>query len=255
MYFVASAVLLYLLARRMKIRVPFAALTTVLFILSPLSLVLGRQVYLDNIGVPWLLLAFYLALSSREALWHHVGAGICFAVAVLSKETLAVFGPALLLALVYRPRWSNRSFSVVGFLGAGGLLLAFYPLSALLKNELVAGPDHVSLQDALSYQLLKRSGSGTIFEAGSSRSQLWGRLAVFRQIPHRGRPDRGRCLPAAAEVQDSFRRHCLIRHTDRTGPGLPARDVHHWSDSLPGPGARDRRRHGMERHGETRPPR
>ena len=171
-YFVASAVLLYMVARRMTIRIPFAALTTVLFILSPLSLVLGRQIYLDNVGVPWLLLAFYLALSSRDALGHHVAAGICFAVAVLSKETLSIFGPALLLALMYRPRWSNRSFSVVGFLTAGGLLLAFYPLSALLRNELLSGPNHVSLQDALAYQFLKRSGSGTIFQAGSSRADL-----------------------------------------------------------------------------------
>lgn len=171
-YFVASAILLYMLGRRLGIRVPFAALTTVLFILSPLSLVLGRQIYLDNIGVPWLLLGFYLALSSRNALWHHLGAGVCFAVAVLSKETLSIFGPALLLALLYRPKWSNRSFSVVGFLAAGGLLLAFYPLSALLRNELLSGPDHVSLQDALAYQFLNRSGSGTIFEAGSSRGAL-----------------------------------------------------------------------------------
>ncbi|WP_026537247.1 ArnT family glycosyltransferase [Arthrobacter sp. 9MFCol3.1] len=171
-YFVASALLLYMVARRLGMRIPFAALTTVLFILSPLSLVLGRQIYLDNIGVPWLLLAFYLALSSRDALWHHVGAGICFAVAVLSKETLSIFGPALLLALMYRPKWSNRLFSVVGFLTAGGLLLAFYPLSALLRNELLSGPGHVSLQDALAYQLLNRSGSGTIFEAGSSRAEL-----------------------------------------------------------------------------------
>ncbi|MHA7288677.1 glycosyltransferase family 39 protein [Arthrobacter sp. MDT3-24] len=171
-FFVASALLLYMLARRMKVRIPFAALTTVIFILSPLSLVLGRQVYLDNIGVPWLLMAFYLALSSRDALWHHVCAGICFAVAVLSKETLAIFGPALLLALMYRARWSNRSFSVVGFLTVGGLILAFYPLSALLRNELLAGPNHVSLQEALAYQFLERSGSGTIFEARSSRAEL-----------------------------------------------------------------------------------
>jgi len=172
LYFVASAVLLYMIGRRIGMRIPFAVLTTVLFILSPLSLVLGRQIYLDNIGVPWLLLAFYLALSSRDALWHHVGAGIAFAIAVLSKETLSIFGPALLLALMYRPKWSNRSFSVVGFLTAGGLLLAFYPLSALLRNELLSGPDHVSLQDALAYQFLNRSGSGTIFEEGSSRAEL-----------------------------------------------------------------------------------
>ncbi|MBG6185523.1 4-amino-4-deoxy-L-arabinose transferase-like glycosyltransferase [Arthrobacter sp. CAN_A214] len=171
-FFVASAMLLYMLARRLTVRIPFAALTTVIFILSPLSLVLGRQVYLDNVGVPWLLLAFYLALSSRHALGHHVFAGVCFAIAVLSKETLAIFGPALLLALINRPRWSNRAFSVVGFLAVGGLVLAFYPLAALLRNELLAGPDHVSLQEALTFQFLERSGSGTIFEAGSSRADL-----------------------------------------------------------------------------------
>jgi hypothetical protein len=172
LFFVASAVLIYMVARRMEVRIPFAALAAVVFILSPLSLVLGRQVYLDNVGVPWLLLAFYLALSAKDALWHHIAAGVCFAVAVLSKETLAIFGPALLLALVYRPRWSNRVFSIVGFLITGGLLLAFYPLMALLRNELLSGPDHVSLQDALAYQFLERSGSGTIFEAGSSRAEL-----------------------------------------------------------------------------------
>lgn len=171
-FFVASAMLLYMLARRLRVRIPFAALTTIVFILSPLSLVLGRQVYLDNVGVPWLLLAFYLALSTRHSLRDHVLAGACFAVAVLSKETLAIFGPALLLAMINRPRWSNRAFSIVGFLAVGGLLLAFYPLAALLRNELVAGEDHVSLQDALAYQFFERSGSGTIFEAGSSRSEL-----------------------------------------------------------------------------------
>ncbi len=171
-FFVASAMLLYMLARRLHVRVPFAALTTIVFILSPLSLVLGRQVYLDNIGVPWLLLAFYLALSTNHSLRDHVLAGACFAIAVLSKETLAIFGPALLLAMINRPRWSNRAFSVVGFLSVGGLLLAFYPLAALLRNELLAGEDHVSLQDALAYQFFERSGSGTIFQEGSSRAEL-----------------------------------------------------------------------------------
>lgn len=172
LFFVSTALLLFLLARRLKIRLPVAILIVVIFVLSPLSLVLGRQIYLDNIGMPWLLLAIYLALSNRRALWHHVGAGICFAIAVLSKETLAVFGPALLLAMMNRPTWTNRVFSVVGFLSVGGLILAFYPLVALLRGELVSGPDHVSLQDALVYQLLSRSGSGSIWEAGSDRAEL-----------------------------------------------------------------------------------
>lgn len=171
-YFVATALLVFLLARRIRIRRPLAALAVVILVLSPLSLTLGRQVHLDNIGAPWLLLAFYLALSPRKALWHHTAAGAFFAIAVLSKETLAIFGPALLVAMLNRRSWSNRSFSVAGFLVVGGLILSFYPLMALLRGELAAGPNHVSLQEALEYQFFTRSGSGYIWEAGSDRAEL-----------------------------------------------------------------------------------
>ena len=171
-FFVATAMLVYLIGRRLGVSRPIAGLTVLVFVLSPLTLVIGRQVYIDNIGIPWLLLAFYLALSPRGALWHHVGAGVFFAVAVLSKETLAIFGPALLVALLNRPNWSNRVFSTVGFLVVGGLVLFSYPLMALLRGELFAGPNHVSLQEALAFQFMDRSVSGSIWEAGSSRAEL-----------------------------------------------------------------------------------
>jgi 4-amino-4-deoxy-L-arabinose transferase-like glycosyltransferase len=170
--FALTSMLVYLVARRIGAYRPFAILATAIFVLSPLSLTLGRQVFLDTVGMPWILLAFYLALSPRRALWHHVGAGAAFAVAVLSKLTLAVFGPALLVALLGRSRWGSRTFSVVGFLGVGGLILALFPVMALLRGELIAGEGHVSLQDGLAYQFLSRSGSGWIWEEGSSRYDL-----------------------------------------------------------------------------------
>ncbi|MEW1820631.1 glycosyltransferase family 39 protein [Arthrobacter sp. NPDC080031] len=171
-FFVVNSVLIFLIARRLRIRMAFSLLAVALGCLSPLSLVLGRQVFLDNIGTPWLLLAFYLALSPRLSLWLHVGAGLCFAVAVLSKETLAIFGPALLIALLHRSQWRTRAFSLVGFLTVGALTLSFYPLVALLRGELLAGAGHVSLQDALVYQFFSRSGSGNLWEQGSGRAQL-----------------------------------------------------------------------------------
>ncbi|GEO94625.1 hypothetical protein KTU01_07480 [Kocuria turfanensis] len=171
-FFVATALLVYLVARRLGVRVPFAALAVAFFVLSPLSLVFGRQVYLDNVGMPWLLLGFWMALSPRTALWHHIGAGVFFAVAVLSNETLVLFGPALVVALLNRPAWANRVFSVVGFVVVGGIAIIFYPLMALLRGELLTGPGHVSLQDALVYQFVTRSGSGSLWEAGSDRAEL-----------------------------------------------------------------------------------
>jgi hypothetical protein len=171
-FFVASTVLVFLIARRLQLRLPFAVLAALLYCTSPLSLVLGRQVFIDNVGLPWLLMAFYLVLSPKLKLWDHVGAGVCFAVAVLSKETLAIFGPALLLALLHRPYWETRLFSLVGFLSVGGLVLGFFPLLAILQGELLAGPGHVSLQDALTYQFLSRPGSGTFLDPASGRHEL-----------------------------------------------------------------------------------
>lgn len=172
LFFVCSTVLVFLLARRLQLRMPFAVLAALLYCLSPLSLVLGRQVFIDNVGVPWLLLSFYLILSPQLKLWHHIGAGLCFAVAVLSKETLAIFGPALLLALLHRPYWQTRFFSLVGFLSVGGLVLGFFPLLATLRGELIAGPGHVSLQEAVAFQFVSRPGSGSLFDPASGRSEL-----------------------------------------------------------------------------------
>ena len=170
--FAITAMMVYLLARRIGARRPFAILATAVFVFSPLSLTLGRQVFLDTVAIPWVLVAFYLALSPRRALWHHVGAGVTFAIAMLSKLTVAVFGPALLIAMMGRGRWNGRRFSIVGALGIGALVLALYPTMAALRGELVSGADHVSLQEALSYQFLSRSGSGWIWEADSSRNEL-----------------------------------------------------------------------------------
>lgn len=169
---VATCVLVYLVCRRAGGWLPFAALAAGVYLLSPLSLELGRQVFLDGVATTWLLVAFWLALSPQRALWHHISAGVAFAVAVLSKLTAAVLGPALLVALLDRGTWRGRAFSIVGFLALGGLTIAVYPLMALLRGELVAGPGHVSLQDALAYQFVSRSGSGWIWDDGSHRFEL-----------------------------------------------------------------------------------
>ncbi|GLI25903.1 hypothetical protein ARHIZOSPH14_01450 [Agromyces rhizosphaerae] len=170
--FAASAALVYLILRRVRVRTAFAVLASVVFALSPLSLELGRQVFLDNVATPWVLLAVYAALSPRTALWHHVGSGLFFAVAVLTKLTSAIFGPAIMLAMLGRDGWRGRSFSIVGFLTVGGLVLALFPVMAILRGELLSDPNRVSLQDALAYQFLSRSGSGWLWEEGSHRGGL-----------------------------------------------------------------------------------
>lgn len=168
-----ACVLTYVVGRRVGLARPAAAAAMLLYALSPLAVVLHRQIYLDNFALVWALAAFAFALSPRRDLWHHVGAGACFALAMLSKETIGVLLPVLLVALWQGSHRSTRKFSLAGFGSGFFLTCLFYPLFALLKGELVPGSGHVSLLGSLKFQLGGREGSGSAFEAGTDAHQLF----------------------------------------------------------------------------------
>ncbi|MEU5979867.1 glycosyltransferase family 39 protein [Streptomyces sp. NPDC047315] len=161
-----SAVLVYVLARRLFLPRWAAALATALFGLSPLSVHFQREIFLDNIAVMWMLLAFCLAASPRRHLWHQFAAGVAGAVSVLSKETMLIVLPALLLTLWRHSHRDTRKFAITGAVTSCVLIGLAYPLYALLNGELFAGPDHVSLVDGVRYQL-SRPGSGFLLDAGT----------------------------------------------------------------------------------------
>jgi Dolichyl-phosphate-mannose-protein mannosyltransferase len=169
----ACAVLLYILARRLFLPRWAAGLAMLLFGLSPLSVVLQREIFLDNIAVMWMLLAFCLAASPSRHLWHHFAAGLAAATSVLTKETMLVVLPALLVTMWRHSHRDTRKFAVTGAITACALIGLGYPLFALLNNELFPGPGHVSLIDGITYQM-GREGSGSIFDSGS------GSHGVFR---------------------------------------------------------------------------
>jgi 4-amino-4-deoxy-L-arabinose transferase-like glycosyltransferase len=169
---VASLLLVYRLGRRLGLSRWAANLAIVLYGLSPLSVTMLRQLYLDQFAVLWILLAFVLALSPRRHLWHFVAAGAAAAVAILSKETMLVAVPGVLVALWQgTARTAVRPWAFVGFTTGFGAVLSFYPLYAVLKGELVPGPGHVSLVGALMFQL-GRPGSGSLLVPGSGSNVL-----------------------------------------------------------------------------------
>jgi 4-amino-4-deoxy-L-arabinose transferase-like glycosyltransferase len=169
---VVTTLLIYPLARRMGSGRPAATLGTLLAALSPLAVTLQRQVYLDTFATAWALAAFLLAYDRRQRLWAHVGAGVFFAVAVLTKETTAVLLPALLWAVLQNSGRRTRLFSAIGVLGSFLLVVAYYPLMALLRGELLPGPGHVSLVEGVMFQLHGRDGSGAIWHAGSASNTV-----------------------------------------------------------------------------------
>ncbi|MEU3279920.1 ArnT family glycosyltransferase [Streptomyces antibioticus] len=161
-----SAVLVYVLGRRLSLPRWAAGLGMALFGLSPLSVVLQREIFLDNLAVMWTLLAFTLAASPSRHLWHHFGAGIAAATAVLTKETMLFVLPAVLVTMWRHSHRDTRKFAVTGAVTACALIGFSYPLFALLKGELFPGSGHVSLWDGIKYQMT-RPGSGFILDAGS----------------------------------------------------------------------------------------
>ncbi|MEV0635352.1 phospholipid carrier-dependent glycosyltransferase [Streptomyces sp. NPDC050619] len=161
-----SAILVYVLGRRLSLPRWAAGLGMVFFGLSPLSVVLQREIFLDNLAVMWTLVAFTLAASPSRHLWHHFGAGIAAATAVLTKETMLVILPALLVTMWRHSHRDTRKFAVTGAITACALIGLAYPLFALLKGELLSGGGHVSLWDGVKYQMT-RPGSGFILDQGS----------------------------------------------------------------------------------------
>ncbi|MFD9437435.1 ArnT family glycosyltransferase [Streptomyces sp. NPDC060006] len=161
-----SAILVYALARRLSLPRWAAGLALLLFGLSPLSVVLQREIFLDNIAVMWTLFAFFLAASPSRHLWHHFGAGLAAAAAVLTKETMLVVLPALMVTMWRHSHRDTRKFALTGAVTACVLVGLSYPLFALLKGEFFPGAGHVSLWDGLKYQMT-RPGSGFILDAGS----------------------------------------------------------------------------------------
>lgn len=172
-YAFATAMLVFAIARRLGMRRPTAVLAVAVMGLSPLYVVEARQVLLDNIAVPWMLLALFLVLSPRQRQWSYGLAGLALAMAVLSKETVLLLVPAIGYALWQRCFPPLRSMAMTLFGGMFILSAAVHPLFAVLRDELFPGPDHVSLwTNEIDYQLFQRVGSGALWDPGSGRAAL-----------------------------------------------------------------------------------
>ena len=135
--------------------------------LCPLVIFEARQVMLDNIATAWLLGAFVCATSRRQYLSRHLMAGVCFAVAILSKETTVILAPGLLYALWTHCYKATRWFSVMASVLMTMLLVSIYPIVRSAQVRARSGPGHVSIQDALAFQLVSRTGSGSLFDPTS----------------------------------------------------------------------------------------
>src|SRR3989442_4468560 len=168
LYAFGSSLLVYLFIRRLEGSRSAALLAMLIFSLSPLSILYQRQVFLDNIGTFWLLLALYLLIISESRLLYIVLAAICFGISILSKEIFVLFIPAMIYAVWLHTTRFQRKFSLVAFTYTVISIGSSFVLMAVLKGELFpAGMlpwdhhPHLSMLDTFFQQVQRSQSEGS----------------------------------------------------------------------------------------------
>jgi 4-amino-4-deoxy-L-arabinose transferase-like glycosyltransferase len=136
LYTLGGTLLVYLIVRRTSDSRTAGLLATLIFAFSPLAVNYQRLVLLDNIATFWFLLALYLLVISRSRLFIVVSAAICFGLAFLSKEVLALFLPGMIYGIWIHSTKFQRKFSLVAFTYAFAAIASLWVLMAILKGEL-----------------------------------------------------------------------------------------------------------------------
>jgi 4-amino-4-deoxy-L-arabinose transferase-like glycosyltransferase len=163
---VLSAMLVFFLARRVRLTRAAATGAALLFALSPLAVAYHRMVLLDNIVTPLILGSFVLAMSRRRRLAAAFLAGLLLAAAVLVKLTAVLFAPFIIWVLWRTYAGPTRRMSATMF-GIGAALPALlFPVFALIKGELIPREGRVSLWEGIWFQLVGRPDSGSVLNAG-----------------------------------------------------------------------------------------
>lgn len=179
----AMVALLYHLARKLGCGVGAAALVGALYALSPLAVLYGRPVLLDTIMLFWVLLSLDLLLDGWSRLSRLALSGICFGLAILSKETALFLLPAMLFIAIQQRRAHQGTFAVSGWLLPLLIVISWYPLYAFFKEELLgAGSSFlfflsgngrgggISLVESLQWQAAR--GGGGLFNLDNQFWQL-----------------------------------------------------------------------------------
>ena len=174
-----SVVLVWVLARRLRLTRPAAAGSALLFALSPLALQLHRTVYLDNVAVPWLLGAFVLATLRRYQLVAFAGSAAAFSVAMLSGET-ALLALPFLAWVMWRSSDSETRRYTLPIAGAivvvSGLAYVLYGSS---NGGLTQAPGRGGLLGSLIFPFAAPLANASLADPGATTA---GTLSTWWQL-------------------------------------------------------------------------
>ena len=164
---IASLMLLFDIMVHLTANIAAATATSLFYALSPLTIIYGRMVLLDNIMIFWVLLATALFLSHGGKLWPLCNGAFCFGIAVLTKEIAVFLIPAFLFGLWTLIEKNHVRFARIGWVFTAFATISLYPLYAALRKELftldLSSPlanngSSVSLLGSVLWQLNRSGG-------------------------------------------------------------------------------------------------
>jgi hypothetical protein len=170
----ASAFLVYRIARSVSGSILVGVLATILFGLSAYGVYYHRRILLDNVTTFWMLLSIQLLVGTKRLTLVRVWASaLALAVSILSKELTIFLVPAMGLFVFLRAHPSQRWLATAGWTAISGAAVSMYVLMATLKGELFptgtllgGTSEHVSLLGTLAFQA-SRGRDGGVLQAGS----------------------------------------------------------------------------------------
>jgi 4-amino-4-deoxy-L-arabinose transferase-like glycosyltransferase len=163
LFHLGTVLLLYRVVLQMTGQTWLAFAASLVYTLSPLSLIHGRRVLLDNIMAFWMMMSIFCFLNHRNRIAPMLYSGICYAIAVLSKENAILLLPAFTYGLwsQLRLRQYNSRFARMLWLFAAGSIISGYLMFAALRGELFHWPgisdSSVSLFRTLFWQTGRKS--------------------------------------------------------------------------------------------------
>ncbi len=185
-YAIASALLTYLIVRRLGSSRSAALLAMLLFALSPIAITFGRQVLLDNVATFWFLLSFYLLVAGDSRLLYIILSGITLGISILSKEVMVLFIPFMIYAAWLHSTKFQRKFALVAFTYSVLAVGSSFVLMAVLKGELfpqgwLPGDTHPHLSLIATYlsQVQRGKSQGSFTQQWNTWFNLDPVLMVF----------------------------------------------------------------------------
>jgi endo-1,4-beta-D-glucanase Y/4-amino-4-deoxy-L-arabinose transferase-like glycosyltransferase len=178
---VLSTLVIFAIVRRATGRVSAAALAGVAFAISPLAIGFHRQVYLDNIGMLWLLVSLYLLQSAEGRLGRIILSAVAFGITFLTKEVFVAMLPGMVLMVLVLTDRLQRRFAVALWTTTAVSFISLFVLLAVLKDELLppgtlwsSSRPHVSLIQTY-FRQAGREGGGLLDRHGEfwSRASQW----------------------------------------------------------------------------------